>query len=96
MKRQVWYKAIDPYYSDQLQTFIGVDAEDLDHQQYEFEKWLGREHPAGIRYIYEGITVYDNSESEFMQEYYRQKMAEYIKSKNNNYDDNNRRSKRTL
>lgn len=83
MKRQIWYKAIDPYYSNQLQTFIGVDGEDLDNQQCEFEKWLGRNHSAGIMHIYDAITVYDNSEPDFMQEYYHQKMDEYLKSRHN-------------
>ena len=52
MVRKVWYEAIDPYYSDCVQTFIGASWEDLDNQEYEHDKWLGREHPAGIRFIY--------------------------------------------
>lgn len=34
------------------QTFIGVDEDDCWNQKYEFEKWLGRYYPSGIRYIY--------------------------------------------
>lgn len=46
------YRAIDPYYSDQIQTFIGSDINSIDEQIYEFERWLGREHPNGIVTIY--------------------------------------------
>ena len=49
---KVFYEAIDPYYASQTQTFIGADEEDCLNQKYEFEKWLGREHPAGIKMIY--------------------------------------------
>lgn len=48
----VKYIAIDPYYSDQTQSFIGYDIDDCWSQKYHFEKWLGREHPSGIRTIY--------------------------------------------
>ena len=57
MIRKVKYKAIDPYYSDMEQVFIGGSIDSLDDQQYEFEKWLGKEHPAGIRFIYESEIV---------------------------------------
>ncbi len=36
------YTAIDPYYSDQVQAFIGEDISSIDEQIYEFEKWLGK------------------------------------------------------
>lgn len=49
---KVKYKATDPYYSDQIQTFIGCDINSCWDQMYEFEEWLGREHPAGIRFMY--------------------------------------------
>lgn len=49
---KIKYKATDPYYSDQVQTFIGIDANDCWTQMYEFEEWLGKEHPCGIRFIY--------------------------------------------
>lgn len=51
-KLVVKYEAVDPYYSDQVQTFIGVDIDSCEEQRYEFEKWLGRNHPAGIMFIY--------------------------------------------
>lgn len=52
MVLKVYYEAIDPYYSSMTQTFIGVDEDDCWNQKYEFEKWLGRYYPSGIRYIY--------------------------------------------
>lgn len=48
----VRYKAIDPYYSDQCQSFIGYNIEECWGQKYEFEEWLGRNHPSGIMTIY--------------------------------------------
>ena len=49
---KIYYESICPYYSSMVQTFIGVDEQDCWNQKYEFEKWLGREHPAGIKFIY--------------------------------------------
>lgn len=54
---KIFYKAIDPYYSDMTQTFIGVDDQDCWNQKYEFDKWLGRYHSAGIRCIYRDYIV---------------------------------------
>ena len=48
----VKYIAIDPYYSDNTQSFIGYDIDECWSQKYDFDKWLGREHPSGIRTIY--------------------------------------------
>ena len=52
MKRVVKYTAIDPYYQDFTETYIGSDLDSLDAQQYEVEKHIGREHPHGIDAIY--------------------------------------------
>lgn len=52
MKRVVKYTAIDPYYSDFTETYIGADLDSLDTQQYELEEYVGREHPHGIDAIY--------------------------------------------
>ena len=52
MKATINYKAVDPYYSDQTQTFIGETQESINKQIEEFEKYLGREHPAGVSTIY--------------------------------------------
>ena len=49
---KVFYEATNPYYSSMTQTFIGIDYDDCWDQKYEFEKWLGRYYPSGIRYIY--------------------------------------------
>lgn len=59
MMRKVKYKAIDKYYSDQEAVFISETLDGLDEQQYEFEKYLGREHPAGIMYIYQPEIIYE-------------------------------------
>lgn len=46
------YIAIDPYYSDQEQTFIGYNIDDCWSQKCDFDDWLGRNHPSGISTIY--------------------------------------------
>lgn len=63
MIRKVKYKAIDPYYSDEVQVFISGSLEGLDSQQYEFEKWLGRNHPAGIKYIFQPEIIFEGGEA---------------------------------
>ena len=60
MKVKIKYIAIDPYYSDQTQTFIGDSHESIDNQIVEFERYIGREHPAGISAVYERKYVYDD------------------------------------
>ena len=35
------YIAIDPYYSDQEQSFISYNIDDCWIQKYHFDKWLG-------------------------------------------------------
>lgn len=49
---KILYESIDPYYSSMTQTFIGVDDEDCWNQKCEFEEWLGRNQPDGIKCIY--------------------------------------------
>lgn len=49
---KIRYVAIDPYYSDQEQSFIGYDIEDCWSQKYDFDRWLGREYPMGMKAIY--------------------------------------------
>ena len=56
MKLTVYYEAIDPYYSSHDQTFIGPNEESCYSQKYEFEEWLGRNHPNGINNIYKVIS----------------------------------------
>ena len=60
MRAVIKYVAIDPYYSDQVQTFIGADADSIDDQVYEFEQYLGREHSNGIASIYKTETIHDD------------------------------------
>ena len=50
---KIRYNAVDPYYSTHEQTFIGVNLDDCDNQRFEYEQWLGREHPSGIMTIFE-------------------------------------------
>ena len=52
MKRIVKYTAIDPYYSNIIQTYIGMTSEEIDNIQYETEEFMGREHLNGINNIY--------------------------------------------
>lgn len=49
---KIRYKAVDPYYSTHEQTFIGINLDDCDNQRFEYEQWLGREHPSGIMTIF--------------------------------------------
>lgn len=56
MKLIVYYEAIDPYYSSQEQVFIGIDKEICYSQKWEFEEWLGRNHPNGMNNIYKVIS----------------------------------------
>lgn len=78
MVRKVWYEAIDPYYSDCVQTFIGATREDLDNQEYEHDKWLGRKHPAGIRFIYDKHTIYESDCSDYEKEIHETYYQKYL------------------
>ena len=61
MKRIVKYTAINPYYSDVIQTYIGLTSEEIDNIQYETEEFMGREHSNGINNIYKvKIIQYEN------------------------------------
>ena len=44
MKRIVKYTAIDPYYSDITQTYIGSSLKEIDDIQYETEEFMRGEH----------------------------------------------------
>ena len=44
MKRIVNYVAIDPYYSDITQTYIGSSEIEIDNIQYETEEFMRGEH----------------------------------------------------
>ena len=66
MKRVVKYKAIDPYYSDITQTYIGMTPEEIDNIQYETEEHMRGEH-SSLSTIYES-HILDDSDCE---EYYK-------------------------
>lgn len=59
MKRVVKYEAIDPYYSDFEETYIGTTLDEIDTQQYETEKFMGHNHENGIDSIYKTKIVYE-------------------------------------
>ena len=58
MKRVIRYTAIDPYYSDVIQTYIGMDSDEIDSIQYETEKFMSREH-SNIGNIYRSEVILD-------------------------------------
>ena len=78
MVRKVWYEAIEPYYTDCVQAFIGATWEDLDNQEYEHDRWLGREHPAGIRFIYDKHTIYESDCSDYEKEIHETYYQKYL------------------
>lgn len=43
MRLKIKYIAIDPYYSDMVQIFVGSRSS-IDQQVHDFESWLGKEH----------------------------------------------------
>ena len=58
MKRVVKYHAVDPYYSDQIQTYIGATLYEVDSIQYETEEYMAREH-ASLGMIYKTEILYE-------------------------------------
>lgn len=87
MVRKVWYKAIDPYYSDQVQTFIGSTWEDVEEQEYQFNQWLGREHPSGLRFIYETHTIYESDCDEISKEINQENYIRFQKQRRSSRDE---------
>lgn len=59
MKRVVKYEAVDPYYSDFEETYIGTTLDEIDTQQYETEEFMGHNHLNGIGHIYKSKIVYE-------------------------------------
>lgn len=64
MKRIIKYKAIDPYYSDVTQTYIGTSAEELDNIQDETEQHMKGSH-FSLSSIYEREWLLDESDEDF-------------------------------
>ena len=63
MKRIVKYIAIDPYYSDVTQTYIGTTAEEIDNIQYETEQHMKGSH-FSLSSIYEREWLLDESDED--------------------------------
>ena len=59
MKRIVKYVAIDPFYSDFEETYIGTTLYEIDMQQAELEEYLGHNHENGIQSIYHPELVFE-------------------------------------
>lgn len=78
MIREVWYEAIDPYYTDEVQTFIGGSRDSLDYQELEHDRWLGREHPAGILFIYRKYTIYESDCEDYEEEMNEANLRRYL------------------
>ena len=60
MRLKIKYIAIDPYYSDMVQIFVGSRSS-IDQQVYDFESWLGKGHLTGIASIYK-TEIIDSDE----------------------------------
>lgn len=81
MIRKVWYEAIDPYYSDEVQTFVGATWEELNDLEYEHNKWLGRNHSAGIMCIYKTHTIYESDCDDVEKEIHAENYLRYLEKK---------------
>lgn len=64
MKRVIKYIAIDPYYSDITQEYIGTSAEEIDNIQYETEEYMKGSH-FSLSSIYEKEWILDETDPEF-------------------------------
>lgn len=62
MKRIVKYTAIDPYYSDQIQTYIGSSLREIEDIQYETEEFMAKEHYS-LGAIYKTEIIFDNTDN---------------------------------
>ena len=62
MKRIVKYTAIDPYYSDVVQTYIGMDSDEIDNIQYETEESMKNCH-ASLGMIYKSEVIKDETDN---------------------------------
>jgi len=64
MKRIVKYIAVDPYYSDQIQTYIGTTEEEIDNIQYETEQHMAQFH-CNLSMIYKPEIIFDDTMFDF-------------------------------
>ena len=60
MKRIVKYIPVDPYYSEQTQTYIGSTDSEVDNIQYETEEFMARNHP-NLSMFYKTEIIFDNT-----------------------------------
>lgn len=58
MKRIVKYTAVDPYYSDIEQTYIGTSLKEIDDIQIETENFMAQEH-CSLSMIYKTEIIYE-------------------------------------
>ena len=65
MKRIIKYKAIDPYYSDITQTYIGSTIEEIDNIQYETEEFMKGEN-LSLSSIYDVNIIEDETDEQYI------------------------------
>ena len=65
MKRVVQYLAIDPYYSDITQTYIGSTIEEIDNIQYETEEFMKGEN-LSLSSIYDINIIEDKTDEQYI------------------------------
>jgi len=65
MKRVVQYLAIDPYYSDITQTYIGSTIEEIDNIQYETEEFMKGEN-LSLSSIYKVNIIEDETYEQYI------------------------------
>ena len=61
MKLVVKYTAVDPYYSDQIQTYIGASPEEVESIRQETEDFMAKEHGGVLSMIYKAETILDTT-----------------------------------
>ena len=66
MKRVVQYLAIDPYYSDITQTYIGSTIEEIDNIQYETEEFMKGEN-LSLSSIYDVNIIEDETYERYIK-----------------------------
>ena len=65
MKRVVQYLAIDPYYSDITQEYIGTSEEEIDNIQYETEEFMKGEN-LSLSSIYDVNIIEDETDEQYI------------------------------
>ena len=66
MERIVKYIALDPYYSDIIQTYIGSTPSEIDNIQFETEEFMKGDYPS-IYNVYD-VKVIDSSDEDWYYE----------------------------